>query len=196
MARGYGMRLTDEEARLIVDGWRDRNRWARRFGDKCEEAAFSAMAHPMKVYPAGRLKYQYVPELMAGTLVCFLPDMRPIVYPKAKVKKVEKFGKDTDAITYLNGMGYRALWNGLMVENGTQATAASILRATLTKLEQQEPDTLVGHTHDEVIGEVPEAMASGFAERLERAMTEGFAWTEGLPLAAEVSTNWFYTKAS
>lgn len=196
MARGYGMRLTDEEARLIVDGWRDRNRWARRFGDKCEEAAFSAMAHPMKVYPAGRLKYQYVPELMAGTLVCFLPDMRPIVYPKAKVKKVEKFGHDVDAITYLNGMGYRALWNGLMVENGTQATAASILRATLTKLEQQEPDTLVGHTHDEVIGEVPEAMASGFAERLERAMTEGFSWTEGLPLAAEVSTNWFYTKAS
>lgn len=196
MARGYGMRLTDEEARLIVDGWRDRNRWARRFGDKCEEAAFSALSHPLQMYPAGRLTYQFVPGLMGGTLVCFLPDGRPIVYPKAKIKKVEKFGKDVDAITYLNGMGYRALWNGLMVENGTQATAASILRATLTKLEQQEPDTLVGHTHDEVIGEVPEAMASGFAERLERAMTEGFSWTEGLPLAAEVSTNWYYTKAS
>ncbi len=196
MARGYGMRLTDEEARLIVDGWRDRNRWARRFGDKCEEAAFSAMAHPMKVYPAGRLKYQYVPELMAGTLVCFLPDMRPIVYPKAKIKKVEKFGKDVDAITYLNGMGYRALWNGLMVENGTQATAASILRQTLVRVEAAEPDVLVGHTHDEVIGEVPTTMAGGFAERLEAAMVAGFDWTEGLPLAAEVSTNWYYTKAS
>jgi len=196
MARGYGMRLNDEEARLIVDGWRDRNRWARRFGDKCEEAAFSALSHPLQMYPAGRLTYQFVPGLMGGTLVCFLPDGRPIVYPKAKIKKVEKFGKDVDAITYLNGMGYRALWNGLMVENGTQATAASILRQTLVRLEADEPGALVGHTHDEVIGEVPTTMASGFAERLEAAMVAGFDWTEGLPLAAEVSTNWFYTKSS
>jgi hypothetical protein len=196
MARGYGMRLNDEEARLIVDGWRDRNRWARRFGDKCEEAAFSALSHPLQMYPAGRLTYQFVPGLMGGTLVCFLPDGRPIVYPKAKIKKVEKFGHDVDAITYLNGMGYRALWNGLMVENGTQATAASILRQTLVRVEAAEPDVLVGHTHDEVIGEVPTTMAGGFAERLEAAMVAGFDWTEGLPLAAEVSTNWYYTKSS
>ena len=196
MARGYGMRLNDEEARLIVDGWRDRNRWARRFGDKCEEAAFSALSHPLQMYPAGRLTYQFVPGLMGGTLVCFLPDGRPIVYPKAKIKKVEKFGHDVDAITYLNGMGYRALWNGLMIENGTQATAASILRQTLVRVEAAEPDVLVGHTHDEVIGEVPTTMAGGFAERLEAAMVAGFDWTEGLPLAAEVSTNWYYTKSS
>lgn len=194
MARGYGMRLTDEEARLIVDGWRDRNRWARRFGDKCEEAAFSAMGHPLQVYPAGRLQYQYVPALMGGTLVCFLPDMRPIVYPKAKIKKVEKFGKDVDAITYLNGMGYRSLWNGLMVENGTQATAASILRATLTRVETEHPGVLVGHTHDEVIAEVPTATAGGFSTYLNEAMVRGFDWTEGLPLAAEVSSAWWYTK--
>ena len=196
MARGYSIRLTDAEAKVWVDGWRDRNRWARRFGDKCEEAAFSALSHPLQMYPAGRLTYQFVPGLMGGTLVCFLPDGRPIVYPKAKIKKVEKFGKDVDAITYLNGMGYRALWNGLMVENGTQATAASILRQTLVRVEAAEPDVLVGHTHDEVIGEVPTTMAGGFAERLEAAMVAGFDWTEGLPLAAEVSTNWYYTKAS
>lgn len=194
MARGYGMRLTDEEARLIVDGWRDRNRWARRFGDKCEEAAFSAMAHPLQVYPAGRLQYQYVPALMGGTLVCFLPDMRPIVYPKAKIKKVEKFGKDVDAITYLNGMGYRSLWNGLMVENGTQATAASILRATLVRIENERPDVLVGHTHDEVIAEVPTETAPGFRAYLNAAMVRGFDWTNGLPLAAEVESAWWYTK--
>ena len=195
MAKNYGIRLSNEEAKTWVDGWRDRNRWARRFGDKCEEAAFSALSHPLQMYPAGRLTYQFVPGLMGGTLVCFLPDGRPIVYPKAKIKKVEKFGKEVDAITYLNGMGYRALWNGLMVENGTQATAASILRQTLVRVEADEPDVLVGHTHDEVIGEVPTTMAGGFAERLEAAMVAGFDWTEGLPLAAEVSTNWYYTKS-
>jgi len=56
-------------------------------------------------------------------------------------------------------------------------------------------DVLVGHTHDEVINEVPTSIASGFAAYLEDAMTKGFDWTEGLPLAAEVSTNWYYTKS-
>jgi hypothetical protein len=197
MARGYGMRLTNEEAKVIVDGWRDRNKWARRFGDKCEAAAFAAMRHPMSVHPAGKLKYQYAPDLMGGTLVCFLPDMRPIVYPMAKIVRVEKFGKMTDAISYLNGMGRRNLWNGLQVENGTQATAASILRQTLVRLEAEDKDAeTVLHTHDEVGGEVDETKAGAFAERLMSTMVRGWDWTEGLPLAAEVSTSWFYTKAA
>jgi len=195
MARGYGMRLSNEEAKVIVDGWRDRNRWARRFGDKAQTAAFEAMRHPGQIYKAGRLRYQYLPNLMAGTLACFLPDGRPIVYPKAKIVKQEKFGKDQDTITYLHGMGRRSLWNGLQIQGGTQATAASILRATLDRLEAEETEAeIVLHTHDEVGGEVDEAKASGFAERLHSTMVRGFDWTEGLPLAAEISTAWWYTK--
>lgn len=195
MARGYGMRLSNEEAQVIVDGWRDRNRWARRFGDKAEAAAFSAMSHPGSVYPAGRLKYQYAPDLMGGTLACFLPDGRPILYPKAKISRVEKFGKMQDVITYLHGMGRRSLWNGLQIQGGTQATAASILRGTLTRLEVEETEAeIVLHTHDEVGGEIDEASSGAFAERLHSTMVRGWEWTEGLPLAAEVSTSWFYTK--
>jgi len=195
MARGYGMRLTNEEAKAIVDGWRDRNRWARRFGDQCETAAFAAIRSPMSMQRAGKLRYQFAPDLMGGTLVCFLPDGRPIVYPKAKIKKTEKFGKMVDTIVYLNGMGYRSLWNGLQVENGTQATAASILRQTLVRLEAEETEAeIVLHTHDEVGGEVDTARAGAFADRLHDAMVTGYDWTEGLPLAAEISTSWYYTK--
>ena len=43
MARGYGMKLSNEDAQKIVDGWRARNTWARTFGDQCEGAAFSAL---------------------------------------------------------------------------------------------------------------------------------------------------------
>lgn len=195
MARGYGMRLTNEEAQKIVDGWRDRNRWAKRYGIKCEEAAFSAMTSPLTTHKAGRLSYQFIPGLMAGTLVCYLPDGRPIIYPMAKISKVEKFGNEVDAITYLNGMGRRSLWNGLQIENGTQATAASILRQTLVRIEAERPDVLVGHTHDEAITEVDEDSAWDFADWLEETMVRGFDWTEGLPLAAEVEVNWYYTKA-
>jgi hypothetical protein len=41
---------------------------------------------------------------------------------------------------------------------------------------------------------VDEAKAGAFAERLENVMTRGWDWTEGLPLAAEISTSWYYTK--
>lgn len=195
MARGYGLRFSDEEARAIVDGWRDRNKWARRFGDQCELAAFTAIRKPMSVQKAGKLRYQFAPDLMGGTLVCFLPDGRPIVYPKAKIKQVEKFGRMTDAISYLNGMGYRTLWNGLLVENSTQGLAASILRQTLVRLEAEETEAeVVLHTHDEVGAEVPTARAGAFSERLLETMVRGWDWTEGLPLAAEISTSWWYTK--
>jgi len=196
MARGYGMRLSNEEAKVIVDGWRDRNGWARRFGDKAERAAFDAMRHPGTMYKAGRLTYQFLPGLMGGTLLCYLPDGRPITYPKAKIIKQEKFGKEQDTITYLHGMGRRSLWNGLQIQGGTQATAASILRSTLDRLEVEEKEAeIVLHTHDEVGGEVDEATAGAFAERLSATMVRGFEWSEGLPLAAEISTSWFYTKA-
>lgn len=197
MARNYGMRLTDEEAKIIVDGWRDRNRWARRFGDKCEAAAFEAIDRPMTTTTAGKIKYQYAPDLMGGTLVSFLPDMRPIVYPMAKIQKIEKFGQMQNAIVYLKGMGRRSAWSGLFVENNTQGTAASLLRQTLVRLENElDPDEaeVVLHTHDEVGCEVEDTIASGFAERLEHEMVRGFDWTEGLPLAAEVTVDWYYHK--
>lgn len=194
MARGYGMRLTNEEAKQIVDAWRDRNKWARRFGIKAEEAAFAALRTPMTIYKAGRLSYQFVPELLGGTLVCFLPDKRPIVYPMAKIAQIEKFEQKQDAIVYLNGMGRRSLWRGLQLENGTQATAASILRGTLDRIERAHPGTIIGHTHDEVINEVDEDRAWGFADYLNETMVEGFDWSEGLPLAAEIIVNYYYTK--
>lgn len=197
MARNYGIRITNEDAKTWVDGWRDRNRWNKRFGVKVEEAAFAALDRPLSLQKAGRLTYQYAPDLMGGTLICFLPDGRPIVYPIAKIVKVEKFGKEQNAITYLNGMGRRALWDGLQIENGTQATAASILRQTLVRLDTEETEAeVVLHTHDEVGGEVDEGRAEGFATRLKSVMVRGWEWTEGLPLAAEISTSWYYTKAA
>lgn len=195
MARGYGMKLTNEAAQKIVDGWRDRNKWARVFGDECERAAFGAIAHPEEYQTAGRLKYVYIPQMMRGTLFCQLPDGRLISYPMARVEDVERFGREVKSITYLNGQGRRVLWNGLQIENATQATAASMLRQTLVKLEISEKIAeVVGHTHDEVICEIDKDDAGAFSDRLKRVMVEGFDWTKGLPLGAEVKSDWYYHK--
>lgn len=195
MARGYGMKLSNEEAQKIVDGWRARNTWARTFGDQCEGAAFSAIQNPTKPFDAGLLQYVYMPKLLRGTLLCRLPDGRFIAYPMAKIEDTEKFGRTTKAITYLNGAGRRSLWNGLQIENATQGTAASMLRQTLIKIETQVNSAeIVGHTHDEVICETDKDNADLFAERLKSIMLEGFDWTKGLPLGAEVKVDWYYHK--
>ncbi len=195
MARGYGVRVTNEEAQIIVDGWRQRNRWARTFWNRCDEAARSAMSHPNTMYSAGLLRLIFYPNLMGGSLVTFLPCGRPLVYPKARYEKIERFGQMQDVLTYLNGMGRSMTHGGKIGQNGTQAAAASLLRSTLRRLTATEPDAMIiGHTHDEVLCEVDDTTSSGFAERLEAAMVAGFDWTDGLPLAAEVTTDWYYHK--
>jgi len=143
MAKNYGIRLSNEEAKTWVDGWRDRNRWNKRFGVKCEEAAFSAMRQPGDMLKAGRIQYQFVPGLMGGTLVAYLPDGRPIVYPKAKISRVEKFGKMQDAITYLNGMGYRHLWDGLQIENCLAGDTPVLTRRGIVRLDMVQGTDLL-----------------------------------------------------
>lgn len=196
MARGYGMRFSDEEAQAIVGGWRDRNRWARRFGDKIQTAMFDAMNKPLTYYKAGLIQYVFIPGLMAGTLVALLPDGRPITYPKAKIEKKEKFGKMVDTITYLDGMARMSMWPGLAVENNTQFSAAGLLRDSIVEIEQTETEgEIVGHTHDEILMEAPVEVAAEVAERLVHKMITASKWAVGLPLAAEEAISWYYSKA-
>lgn len=195
MARGYGMRVSNEDAQVIVDGWRDRNKWARQFGEKIQDAMFSAIRHPGTYYPAGHAKYVFVPGLMGGTLCAFLPDGRPLVYPRAKIVKQEKFGKEQDTITYLNGMSRSSMWRGLALENLSQATAAALLRESIVRIDREETDgMIIGHTHDEIVMEVAEDKAEEVVKRLVAKMTSGFDWADGLPLAAEPAMSYYYTK--
>ena len=94
------------------------------------------------------------------------------------------------------GMGRGVTYGGKIGQNGCQAAAASVLRSTLRKLAAEETEACaIGHTHDEILNEIDEDKAWGFADRLHQTMVDGFDWTEGLPLAAEVKVNWFYSKA-
>lgn len=195
MARGYGVRVTNEEAQLIVDGWRARNRWARAFWEKCDEAARAALHTPLTIQKAGLLHLCFYPDLLGGALVMTLPCGRPLVYPKARFEKVERFGKESWSLTYLNNMGRSVTYGGKIGQNGCQAAAASVLRATIRRLAVEEKEAIViGHTHDEILAEIDEDKAEAFGERLEEVMVRGFSWTEGLPLAAEVESSWYYHK--
>ena len=75
-----------------------------------------------------RLVYVYLPEYMHGTLICILPDGRPLLYPVIRWESRERRDKLTgkvevkEQLTYRRGYGRAALWYGLAQTHYQQAS--------------------------------------------------------------------------
>lgn len=197
MATNYGIYIPDKAARTIVDTWRANNPWARTFWNGLWDAALSAMENRDTIFSAGRVAYIYDKTYLGGTLFCALPDGRLLTYPAIRWERREKEidGKvvERTELTCLRGYGRAGLWYGKLAENVTQATAASILRRALRLLDHT--DSVIGHTHDEIVMEVDQAMETEAKRELTSVMLSTDPWMNDLPLAVEVTSNWYYTKA-
>ena len=203
MAAGYGMHLDDDEAQEAVDRWRKANPWAQTFWYALWDAADQALRYPGQVFEAGRVKYIYLAGYLDGSLLCQLPSGRFLTYRRCRWERVDRVDEKTGKLIerkrelmFCRDMGRLKLWPGLLCENITQAAAADILRGTLVRLEQRNEWMPVRlHTHDEVLVEVREEFADYAAATLADVMEEGFAWTEGLPIAADTVTARWYSKS-
>lgn len=223
MAVNYRVYFDAESGKALVEGWRADNAWAPEFWGKFRThqedgsviessglwgAVHMALRNPGTPYTAGRVAYVYDPAYLSGTLFCALPDSRLLTYPDIKVRtKVVKdkiTGEETEktALWYRKGYGWSALWHGKCAENVTQAVAGSILRETLDDLELAPEVKLglwetIGHTHDEALimaDDAPDTVAAARAH-LESEMLRPREWRLDLPLAVEVTDNWYYTKS-
>jgi len=204
MARGYGMEFTEEQAKDIVTRWRAANNWAVKFWRQCELAARNAVNHPQQWFKAGRLSYFFAPNLIRGTLLCKLPDGSVIQYPHAKVEGVETpWGEINKLVTYAKA-GLTAkqdalewprstLYGGLAVENATQATAACVLRDSLTKAEDEGLNVVL-HVHDEIILEESVELVDSKQSALQKIMETPPDWAAYLPLKAEPEVKARYGK--
>lgn len=212
MATNYGVFLDDEAAKKMIDGWRGANGWAKAFWDQLWDAATSAVERPGEAFTAGRVAYMLDDTYMGGTLICGLPSGRTLKYPRIKWEKRARTDKATGKpvldhngepemswqLTYWKGYGRSALWFGKCAENATQAEAGSVLRGKLPILFDDCDDWMpvVGHTHDEIVTECDEADEMDARATLLDIMTENDDWNQGLPLAAEITSNWYYSKAN
>lgn len=201
MARNYGASFTETEAGDIVKRWRKNNTWAVAYWEDTWEAALWCMHNPNTPRAVGHyLTYMYLPDYMHGTLICLLPDGRPLLYPVIRWERRERKDKLTgkievkEQLTYRRGYGRAALWYGTLVENAVQAVAGSILRHAIWRMERDHPQIVVGHTHDEVIGLVDEQDAAAGRAALENAMLDLPAWADGLPIACAAEESFYYTK--
>lgn len=211
MASNYGVYLETQTALDMIARWREANAWAKSFwGAHGRNGSYglwgacnSAIESPNTIFTAGRVAYVYDPDYLGGTLFCALPCGRLLTYPAIKWewREVEdkKTGKIEDRyqLTYVKGYGRAALWHGKCAENVTQAAAASILRRTLKRLDRKPYAFMpvVMHTHDEVVTEVNETNWKIAARELRTVMETGEEWDEGLPLKAEITTSWYYSKS-
>jgi len=118
MAKAYGMRVTDERADEIKTAWRQANPWAPRLWRNMESAAMRAVRRPLEPQPVGRMHYVFVPDLLRGTLLLFMPSGRFLAYPEAAIKPVTKFDQPVDSLVFVHPeYGPSSTYGGALVEN-------------------------------------------------------------------------------
>ena len=86
----------------------------------------------------------------------------------------------------------------MFCENAVQATAADLLRATVTRIETDPALAFMPirmTTHDEIVCEVDAARADEAKAILRREMLTLPDWAAGLPLQSEESVCRWYTKS-
>ena len=175
MAKVYQVGFDVAEAERIVRQWRALNPWAEMLWNRTEQAAIAAVRAPGYSTRAGKITYCYSFSALGGggALYAALPFGVKLTYPNPQFIDGE--------LTYMRGSWLpksdekewprTRLWRGLLVENAVQATAAGMLRLALCKLHYNAAP-IVGHTHDEIILECPEADAEYWEQMLENAMLE------------------------
>jgi DNA polymerase len=213
MALNYRVHLDPAEARRIVDAWREANPWAREFWGAHRDgesfglwgAAMRAWETPSLITEAGRLAFIFRDDYLGGTLFMALPSGRLLTYPRPRWREIDVLDKDgkptgekRNEMSFRRAHGRAKLWHGTLCENAVQATAADVLRETVTRIETNPalawmPIRMT--CHDEIVCEVDVARAEEAKTILRREMLILPKWADGLPLQSEESVSKRYTKS-
>ena len=189
--RVYGVRMSENQIKRAVLGWRRANAWAVMHGQELEQAYAQAVRIPSIEFSAGRVTYMY-----DGLHLWYaLPSGRVLCYPYAKLEQdgltyaKAAFKPSADATEWPRAR----LWRGLACENITQATANDILRYALRELDRREL-AIVLHVHDEIVVECAESDAERVVSTMQEVMCTAPDWAQGLPLAIDIKTMRVYGK--
>ena len=190
MARNYGVYMTEDEITAVVHGWRSSNPWAPQYWGQLNDAFATAWENNTSVI-AGRVTYMRE----GSSMLAYLPCGTVLTYPHVK--------RDREGFSFAKSAWTPAadakewprnrVWHGILAENITQATAASLLRWALAECERQNL-TVVAHTHDEIILESPADSATEAQDKLLAIMCSGPLWAAGLPLNASADIKKRYGK--
>ena len=189
MAKGYGVRVSDNEADTIKLKWRDDNPNIVKYWYALEEAALAAVRNPGKAYYVGQEGRRVAFIVKGSFLFCQLPSKRMNCYPYPKIESVETpWGQEKEAVTYMSEDSTSRQWKrhktygGFWAENITQGTARDVLVDAMFRVEAKGYPIII-HIHDEAVAEVPNGF--GTLKEFEQIMSEVPEWAKDLPIAVE-----------
>lgn len=181
----WGILITDDESKEIVDGYREKYYLVVRFWKELYEAAMDAIARPGVATRCGLIKFR----VMDDFLYMRLPNGRFIAYYKPELKMVTTpWGAKKLAITHMGQNTYTRKWErltvipGRLTENVVQATARDFLTESMLRAEK-ESYNLIGCVHDENVSLVD--LDFGSIDEFNKIMEVVPAWGIGCPIAAE-----------
>lgn len=193
----YGLTLTHDEAKEIVDNYRETHPMVVSFWHAADAAAIEAVQNPgipVTFGGLGNLKF-----VKAGAyLYLILPSGRPLAYAAPRVVEAQTpWGevKPQVEISAVNSLtkkwGRQRMYGGLWVENIVQAASRDLLAEGMLRAEKAGYIPILS-VHDEVVAEVPEGFGS--VTDFEKLLTTLPGWAEGCPVAAEGWRGFRYRK--
>lgn len=200
-------RASGYAADIIKQRWREKNNLIVRYWNDIERAAIAAVLTGEKQF-VGNIGFDdngpgiNRPLITFGMygehLLCKLPSGNCLVYPFAQVSQEETpFGGKKYTLSYKaqneKNYQYGRTWTygGKLVENITQSIARDCLADALLRVDEAGY-YIVGHVHDEIIGDIP--IGFGSIEEYESLMSVVPDWAEGLPIKVEVWNGHRYKK--
>ena len=194
MGSNYGLKLSDDYAAVLRDGWRAANPWMSRMLHLLGTATRRALRSPGEWFEAGRVAYAYDGS---DWMWCRLPSGRLLAYFQPRIEQViTPWGEEVLGITALWGARRpkageewtrRTLTPSLLLENITQAASACVLRYALSKCNARGIE-VVAHVHDEIVA------VNTNSDELRQAMLDQPAWLQGLVIPVKVTHDQHYGK--
>ena len=185
MAANYGVSLSEDEVKGIVESWRASRPLTTTLWRELESAAFQAIENPKAVFEYRGTKFAVRGKFLAMRL----PSGRCLWWAKPRLEEKEMpWGKikRVIAVEGVNSLTRKwqtqYLYGGLLAENLTQATARDILVNGMFNVEKAGYPVVM-HVHDEVLSEVPEGFGS--VEEFEKLMCTLPDWGKEIPMKAE-----------
>ncbi len=206
MGKVYGVVAPDQQWQEWKLAWRSANPRIVRVWYAIQEAATNAIRNPGTAYSCGASGREARFKVVGSFLWCLLPSGRVICYPYPKLLP----GQFGDQITYMGQPSQEDRRKGKVIDDPNNTPAWSRMgtyggslfnnivqgfcRDLLANAMMHSPAPVVLHTHDELVGEIPEAQAKDAQLKLAEVMRTPPAWAKGLPLFAEANVMRRYGK--
>jgi len=180
MSEAYGTEVTEKEALVIRNDWRDANHKIVKLWVDVERAARNAISYDGQKYEAAMGVF----KMVKGDLLFKLPSGRVLSFPEAVLRQGDR-GAD---IIYKGMNNHTHRWDeikgygGSFVQSITQAVARDILAEAILRLEAANYPVVL-HVHDEIVADVPHGFGS--LMDFEKLMCVLPDWATGLPVEAE-----------